>query len=110
MLGRAAYHDPYLLSEVDRRMFGSEAAPPTRRQVVAAMSDYLGRECAEGTVPRQIVRHMHGLYQGQPGARRWRRLLSEAQQLEAAGAGILELASRQVEDPLRLHADEAAPA
>jgi tRNA-dihydrouridine synthase A len=110
MLGRAAYHDPFLLSEVDRLFPGSGSAPPIREQVVNAMSAYLERECAEGTPPRQIVRHMHGLYQGQRGARRWRRLLSDAQQLDAAGAGILELALRQVEDSARSRADEAAPA
>jgi tRNA-dihydrouridine synthase A len=110
MLGRAAYHDPFLLSEVDRLLFGSGSAPPTREQVVDAMSAYLEGECAEGTAPRQIVRHLHGLYQGQRGARRWRRLLSDAQQLDAAGAGILELALRQVEDSARSRADEAAPA
>jgi tRNA-dihydrouridine synthase A len=65
------------------------------------MSEYLERECCAGTSPRHVVRHMLGLYQGMRGARQWRRLLSDADQLDAAGAGILEIALRVVEQPLR---------
>jgi tRNA-dihydrouridine synthase A len=77
MLGRAAYHDPYLLAQVDASFFDSAAAMLTRAAIVAAMSDYLQRQIAAGARPRAIVSHMLGLYQGQPGARHWRRMLSD---------------------------------
>jgi tRNA-dihydrouridine synthase A len=101
MLGRAAYHDPYLLARVDSVVFGDACPPPSRADIVMQMSRYLERECSEGTAARHVVRHMLGLYQGMRGARRWRRQLSDADQLESAGAGILALALRDVEPPLR---------
>jgi tRNA-dihydrouridine synthase A len=97
MLGRAAYHDPYLLAEVDRVFYGGSAAAPTRAEVVARMSDYLARECGLGAAPRQIVRHMHGLFLGLRGARHWRRMLSEAAELASAGPRILEQALQEVQ-------------
>jgi tRNA-dihydrouridine synthase A len=101
MLGRAAYHDPYLLARVDSVVFGDAGPAPSRADIVMQMSRYLERECSEGTAARHVVRHMLGLYQGMRGARRWRRQLSDAAQLESAGAGILALALRDVEPPLR---------
>ena len=104
MLGRTAYHDPYLLADVDREFFGVAGSTPTRAEVIARMSDYLERECRLGAAPRQIVRHMHGLYLGQRGARQWRRMLSDAARLAAAGPRILELALQDVESPARVAA------
>lgn len=101
MLGRAAYHDPYLLARVDSAVFGDTGPAPSRADIVLQMSRYLERECSAGTAARHVVRHMLGLYQGMRGARRWRRQLSDAAQLESAGAGILALALRDVEPPLR---------
>ena len=101
MLGRAAYHDPYLLARVDSVVFGDAGPAPSRADVVMQMSRYLERECSAGTAARHVVRHMLGLYQGMRGARRWRRQLSDATQLDSAGAGILALALRDVEPPLR---------
>jgi len=98
MLGRAAYHDPFLLAAVDAELFGSAAdAAPSRAAVVERMTDYLEREVAAGEMPRHIVRHMLGLYQGVRGARQWRRLLSDAGQLEACGGRILERALQAVQ-------------
>jgi tRNA-dihydrouridine synthase A len=101
MLGRAAYHDPYLLARVDSVVFGDAGPAPSRADIVMQMSKYLERECSAGTAARHVVRHMLGLYQGMRGARRWRRQLSDAAQLESAGAGVLALALRDVEPPLR---------
>ena len=101
MLGRAAYHDPYLLARVDSAVFGDAGPVPSRADIVMQMSRYLERECSAGTAARHVVRHMLGLYQGMRGARRWRRRLSDAAQLESAGAGILALALQDVEPPLR---------
>ena len=101
MLGRAAYHDPYLLARVDSAVFGDAGPAPSRADIVMQMSSYLERECRAGTAARHVVRHMLGLYQGMRGARLWRRRLSDATQLDSAGAGILALALRDVEPPLR---------
>ncbi len=89
MLGRAAYHDPWLLAGVDRRLFGGQDPPRSREAVVARMTDYLRREAGAGTAPRHVVRHMLGLYQGVRGARAWRRRLSDAAVLERDGAEVL---------------------
>ena len=83
MLGRAAYHDPYLLAQADRRLFGSEHPMPTRREVVEAMVGYARAEVAQGAPVRSIARHMIGLFHGQPGARTWRRRLSDPAALAA---------------------------
>jgi len=101
MLGRAAYHDPYLLAGVDALLAGTDAAPPARTEVVARMSTYLQRECATGTEPRHVVRHMLGLFQGLRGARQWRRMLSDAALLHSAGARILDVALAQLQQPQR---------
>jgi tRNA-dihydrouridine synthase A len=102
MLGRAAYHDPWLLADVDRRLFG--AGPrPTRAMIVDRMTRYLQVELQRGTAPRHVVRHMLGLYQGVRGARNWRRRLSDARVLESDGAEVLANALSLVEptDALR---------
>ncbi len=100
MLGRAAYHDPYLLAAVDAVCLGDSAVSrPTRLAVVESMSAYLERETRAGEAPRHIVRHMLGLYHGERGARQWRRMLSDADLLETCGAGILQHALQAVESP-----------
>ena len=76
MLGRAAYHTPWLLAECQQQLF--EAATVTRREdIVEQMSDYLEREVEKGTAVKHISRHLLGLFQGLPGAKAWRRYLSE---------------------------------
>jgi len=95
MVGRSAYHDPYLLSGVDREVFGEPAPPPTRDEVAIAMSAYLARQSAAGVAPRGILRHMLGLHHGQRGARNWRRLLSDPAFVEQHGAQALHAAARR---------------
>jgi tRNA-dihydrouridine synthase A len=94
MLGRAAYHEPYMLAAVDRELFGAVQPPPTRAQVVTAMSVYLQRQVDAGVSPRAILRHMLGLFHGEHGARRWRRLLSEPTFVDQHGAHSLQAAAR----------------
>ena len=77
MLGRAAYHDPYLLAEVDARIFGDSCNVPSRREIVDAMIAYAQAEGEKGVPVRSIARHMIGLMHGEPGARAWRRMLSD---------------------------------
>jgi tRNA-dihydrouridine synthase A len=93
MLGRAAYHEPYLLAEVDRRLFGDAAAVPSRDEIVARMSAYLHRISARGISARAVTAHMLGLYHGQPNARRWRQRMSDPQYLAQHGAEALRAAT-----------------
>ena len=89
MLGRAAYHDPYLLADVDRRCYDPAAPTPSRERVVAAMVSYAERAVARGTLLRNITRHMLGLFHHLPGARNWRRMLSDAQLLRPNDPSVL---------------------
>lgn len=77
MLGRAAYGAPYLLSHVDQEFFGNDASAPSREDVVAQMSSYIKEQFRKCVRPHSITRHMLGLYHGAPGARAWRRFISE---------------------------------
>ena len=86
MLGRSAYHNPYLLAEVDRRLFQAREPVPSREEIVQRMLPYIERELNQGSPLKHITRHMLGLFQGIPGARHWRRHLSEYG--PRAGAGI----------------------
>jgi tRNA-dihydrouridine synthase A len=96
MLGRAAYHDPWVLAEVDRRVFGETAPAPTREDVMQRLSAYAAREIAKGTSLRAIVRHVLGLYHGMRGGRRFRQLLSDAARLHDADTSLLDDALRAV--------------
>ena len=88
MLGRAAYGTPYLLAHVDQTFFTKSAAAPSREQVVGVMSDYIKVKMQVGVRPHSITRHMIGLYHGAPGARAWRRFISE--NAPCADANILD--------------------
>jgi len=77
MLGREAYQNPYLLANVDQALFGSSAARVSRAEALRAMRPYIERHLAEGGAMHHITRHVLGLGQGFPGARRFRQLLSD---------------------------------
>ena len=81
MIGRQAYHEPWWLAETDARWFDAPASQATRLDVAAQMADYAARAIAKGTHLRSITRHMLGLFQGMPGARTWRRMLSDSTRL-----------------------------
>ena len=76
MLGREAYHNPYLLAEVDAGLFGGNGPQISRAEALEAMRPYIERHIQEGGVMHHITRHVLGLAQGFPGARRFRQLLS----------------------------------
>jgi len=90
MLGREPYRNPCLLAQVDQVLFGATHAPPTREEVVEAMADYAARRRDVGDAVQRITRHMLGLYLHQPGARAWRRHLSENAHRPDAGAEVLD--------------------
>ncbi len=78
MLGRAVYENPWLLADVDARWFGRTGPAPDRTAVALAMRDYARGRLREGVALRAVTRHILGLFNGMPGARRWRRTLSDA--------------------------------
>jgi tRNA-dihydrouridine synthase A len=87
MLGRAAYQTPGLLAEVDARFFGSTSRDVN--EAIAAYTEYVGTSLAEGVPLNAMTRHMLGLFHGQPGARLFRRHLSENATKKGAGVSIL---------------------
>jgi len=87
MLGRAAYQTPALLAEVDARFFGG--APHSVEAAVEAYLDYVAQQLAQGVPLNAMTRHMLGLYNGRPGARLFRRHLSENATRPGAGVEVL---------------------
>lgn len=98
MIGRAAYHGPALLGGADRRIFGTPGPDVSAEAAVRAMLPYIEAECSRGTGLHPIVRHMLGAFQGRPGARGWRRLLSEEAHRKGAGPDLVRRALAMVED------------
>ena len=88
MIGRQAYHQPYFLAELERH-FNPATATPSREDVVEQMVPYIDRQLAQGVPLNSISRHMLGLFAGQPGARAWRRYISEHAHHEGAGSEVL---------------------
>ncbi|HEX4894773.1 MAG TPA: tRNA dihydrouridine(20/20a) synthase DusA [Solimonas sp.] len=97
MLGREVYDNPYLLAEVDARLFGDTHPVPSRQEVLASLFPYVERELAAGTHLNHITRHILGLFRGQPGGRAFRRTLSEGLAHGAVGIELLEDALADVE-------------
>lgn len=98
MLGRAAYHDPLLLGEVDRRVFGADRPSLDLHSVMGTMADYAERELATGTRLNAIARHMLGLANGRPGARQFRQILSVDACRKGAGPEVFFRALEVLED------------
>ena len=97
MIGREAYRNPYVMADVDRRLFGHDATGPTRAEIVAGMRDYIGRHLAAGGALKDVTRHMLGLYHGRPGGRAWRRVLSEEGHRPEADLSVVDRALARVE-------------
>ena len=98
MLGREAYHRPQILTGLQVALYPAQAADaPSREQLVERMARYAERETARGTRLSAITRHMLGLYGGEPGAREYRRLLSEGAREQGAGPDLLRQAGRRAE-------------
>ena len=96
MLGREAYHNPYMLAEVDRLFYGSDRPVVSRKQVVAGLMAYIDVELATGTRLHSITRHIHGLFAACPGARAWRRELSTSAHRELADSRVVEQALHHI--------------
>ena len=90
MIGREAYHHPYLLSELERLLHpGIDWQPPERVAVLQTLAGYASRQLALGQRLHSITRHVLGLFAGQPGARSWRRYFAEASRRSDAGVDVL---------------------
>ncbi len=96
MVGRVAYQSPYMLAGVDRGIYGDAAAQASREDLVHAMLPYIKEQMARGVRLNAISRHMLGLYHGQPGARAWRRYISERSHLPGADGSLLLAAAAQM--------------
>jgi tRNA-dihydrouridine synthase A len=94
MIGREAYHNPYFLAEIEHELHGTE--PPAREAVMAAFLAYVEDRLAEGVRLSAMTRHVLGLYLGRPGARHWRRQLSEGACAPGAGTEVIRAALRLV--------------
>jgi tRNA-dihydrouridine synthase A len=99
MIGRAAYHAPALLGAVDRVIFGEAGPDVTAEEAVRAMLTYIEAERMAGTPLHAITRHMLGAFAGRPGARAWRRHLSENAHRTGAGPEVVEAALALVAVP-----------
>lgn len=101
MLGRAAYYQPALLLGVDPDLFGEDPPNDTEAEAVAAYLPYMARELSAGTPPVAMTRHLLGLFHGGPGARAWRRLLSEDARHATDGVALVRHALQTVTDARR---------
>jgi len=97
MVGRAAYQRPVdILGAADRRVFGQAGPDRSGEDAVKAMLPYIENHLISGGKLHQVTRHMLGLFAGQPGARAWRRVLSEGATRQGAGTALVEEALAQV--------------
>ncbi|PSJ46556.1 tRNA dihydrouridine(20/20a) synthase DusA [Zobellella endophytica] len=100
MLGREVYQNPYLLAQVDGELFGDRHDVISRHQVIRELLPYIEQELGKGTYLGNITRHTLGLFQGLPGARAWRRHLSENAHKPGAGIEVVEAALAKVAEPV----------
>ncbi len=96
MMGREAYQNPYVLAEVDRRIYGDDNEAVDRLTVIEAMYPYIEQQLQQDTYLKHIARHLLGLFHGQPGARGWRRTISEQAYRKDAGLEVLDAALSHV--------------
>lgn len=96
MLGREAYHNPYLLAQVDRLFFGGNGAERSRSEIIDEFSAYVERQLMSGERLHAITRHLHGLYKHTRGSNAWKRYLSMHAHKANAGIEVLTAAREAV--------------
>jgi len=94
MLGRQAYSEPYLLAQLHGEFIDKDWLPPARDDIVERYAEYVERMLVEGHRLPSLLRHLHGLYAGHPGARAWRRFLGEQGVRPDAGVEVLRASLR----------------
>lgn len=90
MIGREAYSNPYILAEVDSKFCHDNHSIPSRHDIVRSMIEYADQQIDQGARVWNVARHMLGLFQGQPGARIWRRYLSQNGTQKGADSSLLK--------------------
>ena len=100
MIGRAAYDNPYLFATVDRDVYKETTVVPTRHQIVEAMLPYIDSCLSRGIRLNSVTRHMLQLFAKQPGARRWKRYLSENVHLAGSDSTTVHAALARVPQPV----------
>ena len=98
MLGREVYHNPYLMMQVDAIIYSDEVATQSRKQVLQQYFPYIEQQMGQGVYLKQLSRHLLGLFHGIPGAKAWRRHVSENAYKEGAGIEVLLQAMELVSD------------
>lgn len=97
MLGREAYHNPYVMIEVDSQLYHVEEKARNRNQVIDLFAKYTESQLTLGVPLNHMARHILGLFHGQPGAKAWRRHLSENSTKKGAGIEVLQQA-KEIQD------------
>ena len=97
MMGREAYQNPYVLALVDSLFYNTKNAIPTRGDIVEKLIEYIEVEMANGAQLKHISRHILGLFQGVPGAKQWRRFLSQNSFKEGATSAVVKEAYELVD-------------
>lgn len=99
MLGRAACHNPFMLQSVDRKIFNIDnGETPTRSSILQRLYPYIDDQLQQGVALSRMVRHLVNLYRGQPGARQWRRYLSEHGNRKDASLAVFRQAEKLLEN------------
>ena len=97
MLGRAAYHEPYLLHVLHQQMYEPQAAPVPRARLLREFEPYVRDRLARGVALKHMTRHVLGLFHGQPGGRAFRQVLSEGAPKPGADWSLVERALVETE-------------
>ena len=98
MFGRAAYHNPWMLTQIDSGVFGAPSFLQSREDIIEKLIAYTQSCQDHDRSTKAIIRHIMGLYMGQPGARLWRRTLSEGLSAGHKPSAIIELAANALRD------------
>jgi tRNA-dihydrouridine synthase A len=97
MMGREAYHNPYILTQVDRVVFNDNSRPvPSRHEIVRQTYPYIEKQLAKGTKMSSMTRHLLGLFHGMPGAGPWKRYISENVHKPSVSIDMLEQALKMI--------------
>jgi len=103
MIGREAYQNPYLLERVDADIFGDQQAPlQSRLDIATAYAPYIEQQLSRGSRLNHMTRHILGLFNGMPGARQWRRYISENAHKTGAGIDVYLQSLNIISDAHRL--------
>ena len=97
MIGREAYHNPYLLAHVDQQFYNSPQAAPSREQILQQYLNYIQQQLKKGTSLNHMTRHILGLYHGIQGAKAWRRHLSEYAPRSGADEKVVHKAAEHIQ-------------